>query len=205
MHCNTKWCLNVSVKMQTNNATCESDKKTCHNQSITSDFFLFCSLSNYLLCQKQLLKDNPLQTTLLSYAILQLFFSFKKSLTSRIAYLYFRIFLPNKTLSFCWRERYRRQTILFAAPSKATLGKKKVATTSKPPFLFLKLRFQTNHQILSLVPDFRWLPDITFYRVISTPTIYLSPLDNEILFFFEKERNMEFSVCGFVCQSCFFG
>lgn len=127
-----------------NNATYESDKKTCHNQSITSDFFLFCSLSNYLLCQKQLLKDNPLETTLLSYAILQLFFSLykKKSLTSRIAYLYFRIFLPNKTLSFCWRERYRRQMILFAALSKATLGKKKVATTSKPPFLFLKLKLR---------------------------------------------------------------
>lgn len=103
--------------------------------------FLFCSLSNYLLCQKQLLKDNLFETTLLSYAILQLFFLLKKSLTSRIAYLYFRICLPNKTLSFCWRERYRRQMILFAARPKATLGKKKVAATSKPPFLFLKLRF----------------------------------------------------------------
>lgn len=40
--------------------------------------FLFCSLSNYLLCQKQLLKDNLFETTLLSYAILQLFFLKKK-------------------------------------------------------------------------------------------------------------------------------
>lgn len=59
------------------------DKKTCHNQSITSAFFLFCSPSNYLFCQKQLLKDNPLEITLLSYAILQLFFvSLKKKKVS---------------------------------------------------------------------------------------------------------------------------
>lgn len=120
-----------------NNATYESDKKTCHNQSITSDFFLFCSLSNYLLCQKQLLKDNPLETTLLSYAILQLFFLYKKkSLTSRIAYLYFRIFLPNKTLSFRWRERYRRQMILFAARPRQPLARRKLQPLQNPRSFF---------------------------------------------------------------------
>lgn len=127
-----------------NNATYESDKKTCHNQSITSDFFLFCSLSNYLLCQKQLLKDNPLETTLLSYAILQLFFLYKKKKKSHFSNCIFVLpdFPPkqNPFFSLAWAISSPNDT--FCGPSKATLGKKKVATTSKPPFLFLKLKLR---------------------------------------------------------------